>query len=495
MRVLGTTARRAVLGTAIAAATALTIGGIAFADNIVDTISSVNQLTLTAGDPASTGTAQIRVVSSQGNDGDAGCNIDAGEALTITFVNPPGVTTTPSSLTFTECDVNQSVTVAAGAGAATGESEVSATITGNSTGAGSYNNNVHILLTVSQPVVTVVDTDHDGVEDATDNCPDVANPDQANADADAHGDVCDSNAFAPVAGAAPGDGNGDEGSALSTSGAFTDADGNSSLTITKSSGAGTVTDNGDGTWSWTHTSADDASGGVVVEASDGEHAPVAETFNWTAANVAPSVGPVVVTRTGACAVSINAPFTDPGTADTHTATIAWGDSSTPSAAATSPVTGTHQYGANGTYQIQVAVTDDDNGAGTADATFGTKNTPSPILQPINAAGTRSVFKLGSTIPVKITVTGCDGAAVTTLSPTVGLTRVDTTPDGTVNETPMDATATNGLAMRWSDTQYVYNLSTKLSQQTGAALTAGTYRITVSDNSFLAPVTAQVDLRK
>jgi hypothetical protein len=483
------------VATAIAATAALTIGGIAHADNIVGTIEGADQLALTAGDPASSGTAGVRVQSTQGQDGEDGCNIDAGEALTITFVNPPGVITTPSSLTFTQCNENQWVTVTAGAGAAVGESEVSATITGNSTGAGSYHTNVHIKLTISRPVVTVVDTDNDGVPDATDNCPTVANPGQANADADAHGDACDSNAFAPVAGAAPADGNGDEGSVLSTGGAFTDADGNSSLTISKASGAGTVTDNGDGTWSWSHTSADDASGGVVVEASDGEHATVAEAFNWTASNVAPSVGPVVVTRTGACAVSINAPFTDPGTVDTHTATIAWGDSTSPSAAATSPVTGTHQYGANGTYQIQVAVTDDDGGADTADATFSTKNTPSSMQQPINAAGTRSVFKLGSTIPVKITVTGCDGAAVSTLSPTVNLTRVDSTPDGSVNETPADATATNGLAMRWSDPQYIYNLSTKLSQQTGAALTAGTYRITVSDSSFLAPVTAQVDLKK
>ncbi|WP_344210779.1 PxKF domain-containing protein [Kribbella sancticallisti] len=495
MRFQGRATRRAVLGTAIAAAAALTLAGVAHADNIVDTISAENQLALVAGDASSSGTAQVRVVSSQGNDGDAGCNIDAGEALTITFVNPAGVTTTPSSLTFTACDVAQSVTVSAAANAQVGDSDVSATITGNSTGAGAYNNNVHILLTISAPVVTVVDSDHDGIADSADNCPAAANADQANADGDALGDACDSNSHPPVAVGTPANGNGDEGSALGTGGVFTDADGNSTLTIGKVSGAGTVTDNGDGTWSWSHSSADDASGDVIVQADDGEHAVATATFHWSASNVAPTVGPVVVTRTGACAVSISAPFTDPGTADTHTATINWGDSSTPGAAATSPVTGTHQYGANGTYTIEVAVTDDDGGSGADDATFATKNTAGAIMQPINATGTRSVFKLGSTIPVKITVTGCDGAAVSTLSPVVNLTKVDTTPDGTVNETPADAAATNGLAMRWSDTQYIYNLSTKLSQQTGAALTAGTYKVTVSDSSFLAPVTAQFDLRK
>jgi MYXO-CTERM domain-containing protein len=35
------------------------------------------------------------------------------------------------------------------------------------------------------------DSDHDGIDDALDNCPFVANPDQADGDGDAIGDVCD----------------------------------------------------------------------------------------------------------------------------------------------------------------------------------------------------------------------------------------------------------------------------------------------------------------
>ncbi|MFO0726997.1 MAG: thrombospondin type 3 repeat-containing protein [Myxococcota bacterium] len=37
-----------------------------------------------------------------------------------------------------------------------------------------------------------VDTDHDGIVDSSDNCPFVANPDQANLDLDTQGDACDS---------------------------------------------------------------------------------------------------------------------------------------------------------------------------------------------------------------------------------------------------------------------------------------------------------------
>lgn len=39
--------------------------------------------------------------------------------------------------------------------------------------------------------MSIVDRDGDGIADASDNCPDVANPDQGNEDGDAFGDACD----------------------------------------------------------------------------------------------------------------------------------------------------------------------------------------------------------------------------------------------------------------------------------------------------------------
>lgn len=42
-----------------------------------------------------------------------------------------------------------------------------------------------------EPDPPMVDGDADGIEDAADNCPTVANPDQKNSDADARGDACD----------------------------------------------------------------------------------------------------------------------------------------------------------------------------------------------------------------------------------------------------------------------------------------------------------------
>jgi len=89
----------------------------------------------------------------------------------------------------------------------------------------------------------------------------------------------------------------------------------------------------------------------------------------TVTNVAPSVvaGPdqtVLVSET----VTVNATFTDPGVLDTHTAMITWGDGTAPQPAtvdpATKTVTGSHVYGAQGNYTVQITVTDNAGDFGT-----------------------------------------------------------------------------------------------------------------------------------
>lgn len=132
------------------------------------------------------------------------------------------------------------------------------------------------------------DIDGDGVLNGSDNCPSVSNAGQADADTDGIGDVCDPNAFAPEVGSAALDASGSEGDTLHASGSFTDADPVHTLAISKVSGDGDVTDNGDGTWSWSYTAANDGSGTVVVQASDGAHAAASDTFDWSAANAAPT---------------------------------------------------------------------------------------------------------------------------------------------------------------------------------------------------------------
>ena len=103
-------------------------------------------------------------------------------------------------------------------------------------------------------------------------------------------------------------------------------------------------------------------------------------------------------------------------------------------------------------------------------------------------GTRSGFKLGSTIPVKIQITDCNGNPVTNLSPQVSLKKMDATPDVAVNETVVSTVPDQGTTMRHAgDGQYIFNLATK-------ALSQGSWRVTVTDPS-IAPVSALFDLRK
>ncbi|MGY1914492.1 PxKF domain-containing protein [Blastococcus sp. SYSU DS0973] len=396
-----------------------------------------------------------------------GGTCDAADAspLTLIITAPTAVTKSVSSLVFSSCGEANSKPVTFSSATA-GNYSVTHTAKDE---AGDYNvNPANFTLAVSAPAVVTPapDADGDGVPDSD-----------------------DTNSYAPAVGSQAGAANGNEGTVgnPATSGSFTDQDGNGTLTVTKVSGQGAVVDNRDGTFSWSHTTTDDASGSVTVKASDGEHTDATQTFTWTAANVAPVVTGVTQTRVNDCAVTLGATFTDAGSADTHTTSVLWEDGNTDLA---------RTFTTAGTYHATVTVTDDDGGSG-SNTVEGVRayNTASAIAQPINSTGSRSGFKIGSTIPVKITVTGCDKAPVTTLTPQVSLVKSDSAPDVAVNEVVATDAATAGITMRWDGSQYHYNLSTKLSQFTNAALTQGTYTVSVSDPSFAAPVKAAFDLRK
>jgi hypothetical protein len=341
-----------------------------------------------------------------------------------------------------------------------------------------------INLTVETPAVT--DSDGDGVADDVDNCPNAANADQSDADGDGLGNVCDSNAFAPVVGTAAADANGNEGDTLSTSGSFTDGDGFGTLTISKSSGAGTVTDNEDGTWSWSLATTDDGTGTVGVSADDGEHTAVTDSFDWTAADVVPALSALTLTgNTGtAClagnSVGLSFSFTS-ASVDTITGSIAWGDGDT-TPFSSSPVSESHTYAA-GSYTIIVNVSDED-GTGVDDTDTGSVTllySATGVLQPVNdtqAHQDPSIFKYGSTIPVKIKVTDCNGGVVGGLTPQIAVKKTSgSTPPSGLDETISSTSgADSGTTMRFDATagQYIYNLATK-----SLADSSATYEIRIT----------------
>jgi hypothetical protein len=137
---------------------------------------------------------------------------DVPASQTVGTLNPLGAVATYVAPTATDT-VDQSVSVlclpASGSLFPVGPTIVTCTATDDSS------NTATAMFTIS---VTLLDTDGDGVNNNVDNCPNVANPTQADADADGLGDACDAvNAFAGLV-AAYGFNEGAGGSLIDRSG-------------------------------------------------------------------------------------------------------------------------------------------------------------------------------------------------------------------------------------------------------------------------------------
>ena len=121
----------------------------------------------------------------------------------------------------------------------------------------------------------------------------------------------------------------------------------------------------------------------------------------------------------------------------------------------------------------VTCTATDKAGNAARGTFAVKVTYawSGVLQPINADGS-SVFKQGSTVPVKFTLTGTS-AGITDLAAKLSVAPVSNAVAGTEQEAASTAAPDAGTAFRYDGAsgQYVFNLSTK-------ALAVGTYQVRI-----------------
>jgi hypothetical protein len=114
---------------------------------------------------------------------------------------------------------------------------------------------------------------------------------------------------------------------------------------------------------------------------------------------------------------------------------------------------------------------------------------SGILQPINKEGD-SVFKLGSTIPVKFQIPTPSGGFVTDAIAKLLVTKIANNVLGDEAEATTTTPASSGNDFRYDSTsnQYIYNLGTK------SGYTAGTYQLRI-DIGDLSTNTVQISLRK
>jgi hypothetical protein len=499
---------RAVSAVAAAAALTLSTAGIAMADQIGvdgDDIKVGNNIAYGTIDTPGVNACGTRGTAVPGTatlnyQGSSSSHLSASEPLEMNVTNPtPGITVDFDAAdlfvpgTWTTGSTHQiDLTTTVATSVPNGTYTISFSATGATSDKTTSNSATYtVTITGCTITSTVTDTDGDGIPDVDDNCPAVANPDQANADTDGAGNACDDNSYAPAVDIAADDATGDEGSTLTTSGSFTDQDGNGTLTITKSSGVGTVTDNHDGTWSWSYDAADNGTGSVTVQASDGAHTNALDTFDWTANNVVPTVAAPAFTSTSLdCRNSATLggiSFTDPGVNDNPwTVSIDWGDGSADTSYDVSTqgaqTNQSHVYNTPGTYSATVTVADKDGGVSdpvsssnqiTVNQVYTTDFLP-PFDDSTPSGLIVNKMKNGRVVPVKATIKDvCTDSWVTSpAAVTVGVKNVatpSTNPAADAVETYADAGASSGNTnvFRWTTDAtapgggfWIYNLDSK-----------------------------------
>ncbi|ALC89179.1 hypothetical protein AM500_04775 [Bacillus sp. FJAT-18017] len=135
-------------------------------------------------------------------------------------------------------------------------------------------------------------------------------------------------------------------------------------------------------------------------------------------------------------------------------------------------TGTIDTSKVGPQTETITVTDKAGNTESVTINYSVEYNYSGVLQPINKDGS-SIFKAGSTVPVKFQLKDSKGAFVSNATASISLTKYSDKVLGDNVEVISTSAATTGNLFRYdsSSNQYIFNLSTK-------GLTAGAYQITI-----------------
>jgi PKD repeat protein len=131
---------------------------------------------------------------------------------------------------------------------------------------------------------------------------------------------------------------------------------------------------------------DDGETSVDLRLHDQEEGYATDTTSLTVTNVAPAVAAGADAESAEGSVwTGTASVTDPGTADTHTAVVDFGDGTAPEELAVTDgkVALSHRFVDDGRYDVQVEVTDDDGGVGT-DGLVVTVSNAAPAVEQVVA---------------------------------------------------------------------------------------------------------------